>query len=195
MQQHYRPYFTVGIADWYANRDYQLAQHRIEFLQHKILAAETLLYRFFDFRRQSVIVKITGRFRQFLLLAHHHPLMPVPHAVLLRQHTGIFLMHFDIFIFIDYPHIFHGDIVDIADKAAAADTAVTVLQTRHIILQHLGDLGRPHLHLLLFQNKRMPAEKCMKVPPTTKAKISRTAANTASVSRRFYYACSFSSKR
>lgn len=176
MQQHHSSDFAAGIADRHAYRDHQLAQYGIDLLHDKVLSGKALFHRSFDFRRQSVIVKITGRFGYILLLTHQHPLMSVHHTVLFGQRAGVLTVHFDIFILIDHPHVFHRDIVDITDETAAADTAVTVLQPRHIILQYLGDLRCPHLHLFLFQIQRMLAEKCIKVPPTTKAKISSTAA-------------------
>ena len=88
--------------------------------------------------------------------------MSVHHTVLPGQCAGVLSVHFDIFILIDHPHVFHRDIVAITDETTAADAAVTILQPRHIILQYLGDLRRPHLHLFLFQIQRMLAEKMHK---------------------------------
>ena len=162
MQQHHSSDFAAGIADRHAYRDHQLAQYGIDLLHDKVLSGKALFHRSFDFRRQSVIVKITGRFGYILLLTHQHPLMSVHHPVLFGQRAGVLTVHFDIFILIDHPHVFHRDIVDITDETAAADTAVTVLQPRHIILQYLGNLRCPHLHLFLFQIQRMLAEKMHK---------------------------------
>lgn len=105
MQQHHSSDFAAGIADRHAYRDHQLAQYGIDLLHDKVLSGKALFHRSFDFRRQSVIVKITGRFGYILLLTHQHPLMSVHHTVLFGQRADVLTVHFDIFILIDYPHV------------------------------------------------------------------------------------------
>ena len=118
----------------------------------------------FEFYRNFITVAETGNLTtasKKLALAQPAP-VSYTHLVLFGQRADVLTVHFDIFILIDYPHVFHRDIVDITDETAAADAAVTVLQPRHIILQYLGDLRCPHLHLFLFQIQRMLAEKMHK---------------------------------